>query len=103
MNNYTELLQYIYNLAIADAFINTVTQGDADEVDLNKGNVFSLLHLTINSGSFSNGSTILFTVSLECLALRDINKSVVIEDKFWKQDNEGPKLTFFTADRCAIY
>jgi hypothetical protein len=23
--------------------------------------------------------------------------------RFWKQDNEGPKLTFFTADRCAIY
>lgn len=88
MNQYSELLQYIYNLAIADPFINTVTQGDTDKIDLDKGNIFSLLHIVIDSGSFSNGSTVLFSVSLDCLALRNINKKEVISDKFWKQDNE---------------
>ena len=88
MNQYSELLQYIYNLAIADPFINTVTQGDTDKIDLDKGNIFSLLHIVIDSGSFSNGSTVLFSVSLDCLALRNINKAEVIIDKFWKQDNE---------------
>jgi len=88
MNQYTTLLKYIYDLATADVFINTVTQGDTDKIDLDKGNIFSLLHITIESGSFSNGSTVNFSVSLDCLALRNINNNVVIDDKFWKQDNE---------------
>ena len=88
MNQYSELLRYIYDLAMGDVFINTVTQGNVEDVDLNKGNIFSLLHVVIDGGGFTNGSTVLFNVSLQCLALRDINKDEVVEDKFWLQDNQ---------------
>jgi len=87
MNQYTELLQYIYDLGTADVFINTITQGEPSEVDINRGNIMPLLHIVIDSAGLTNGSTINFNLSLECLTVRDINKEVVT-DKFWKQDNE---------------
>jgi len=88
MNQYSEILQYIYGLGQDDLFINTVTQGEPDQIDLDRGNIFPLLHIVVDTGGFTNGSTLNFNVTLECMAVRDINKSEVITDKFWKQDNE---------------
>lgn len=88
MNQYSELLNYLYQILSSDVFINTVTQGDPDQIDLDKSNVFPLAHVIIDDGSFTNGSTIIFNVQIEALALRDINKQEVVSDKFWLQDNE---------------
>lgn len=85
MNQYTELLYYVKELGEADTYINTITKGD--DIDLNKGNIFPLLNVDIITGSFSNGSTISFTVTLSCLDIRDINPEVTT-DKYWDQDNE---------------
>lgn len=87
MNQYTQLLYYLKSLADADEFVNTVTQGDPDKIDWDKGNIFPLVHIVIDSGSFTNGQTIVFNVSLAALQQRDVNNEV-ISDKFWKQDNE---------------
>lgn len=85
MNQYTEVLYYIKSLGESDVFVNTITKGQ--EIDLNKGNIFPLLNIDINTGSFTNGQTIIFNIELSCLDIRDINKEIV-DDKFWSNDNE---------------
>ena len=53
MNQYTQLLTYIKQLGDADPFVNTVTQGNFSRIDLDKGNIFPLLHLTVTGASFN--------------------------------------------------
>lgn len=87
MNQYTELLYYLKELAEGNDLVNTVTKGDVDKIDLEKANIYPLVHITIESARFTNGSTIIFPVALECLTERDLNQEIV-SDKFWRQDNE---------------
>lgn len=91
MNHYTELLTYIKQLGEADPLINTITQGEFDRLDLDKGNIFPLLHTTVTGASFTNGSTIIFNVEIAALQQRDINKEINT-DKFWLNDNEVDNL-----------
>ena len=91
MNQYTELLTYIKQLAESDPNVNHVTKGGIGEVDLDKMIIPPVVNISINSGSFTNGSTVLFSVELACLALRDINKEIRTDD-FWLQDNEVDNL-----------
>lgn len=87
LNQYSELLRYIKQLGDNDTYINTITQGDLSEAYLSKTNIFPLLHISIDAGSFSNGSTVLFRVILECVAKRNTNKEIVGKD-FFNNDNE---------------
>lgn len=91
LNQYTELLYYIKSLAEDDIFVNTVTQGEIQDIDLDKGNIFPLIHVAITNANFNNGRTITFSVEIASLAVRDkvneVNNLTGI-DKFWKQDNE---------------
>jgi len=87
MNHYTQLLYYIKQLAEADAFVNTVTQGDFERLDLDKKNIFNLVHINISQAQFTNGNTVNFSVQIGAFGIRDINKEI-ITDKFWLQDNE---------------
>ena len=89
LNQYSELLNYIKELGEGDAYINTITKGD--NVDINKMDVYPMLNININTATFPSEGTILFSVELACLAIRDINKEVVT-DKFWQQDNEVDNL-----------
>ena len=91
LNHYSELLNYIKTLGDADPFINTVTQGKFDKLDLDKADIFPLLHVTILGGSFTNGQTVIFNVEIAALNQRDINKEINV-DKFWGQDNEVDNL-----------
>lgn len=91
LNHYSELLIYIKSLADADPFINTVTQGSFDKLDLDKGNIFPILHIMITGGSFTNGQTIKLNVEILALQQRDINNEERT-DKFWGQDNEVDNL-----------
>ena len=91
MNQYTELLYYIKSLAEADVLVNTVTQGEFQRLDLDKANLFPLVHVQINSGGFTNGQVVTFNIQIGCLAVRDKNNEVdnlTGIDKFWLQDNE---------------
>lgn len=88
MNSYSELLYFLKGLAEDNQFVNTVTKGAIDKLDLEKANIYPLLHITIEEAEFTNGSTIVFDVTLECLNVRDINKEIVSDSKFWSNDNE---------------
>ena len=86
LNQYTQLLIFIKSLGENDDYINTITKG-GDNIDLNKIDIYPLLNIDVLTGGFSNGQTINFEVSLQCLDIRDINKEVT-SDRFWEQDNE---------------
>lgn len=87
MNQYTQLLTYIKTLGEADGLVNTITQGDFDRLDLDKGLIYPLLHITITGGNFTNGSTVILDVEIAALQQRDTSPEIST-DKFWQQDNE---------------
>jgi len=91
MNQYTQILNYIKTLSEQDEFVNTTTQGDTSDYDLDKGNIFPLLNIDINNAGFSNGNTITFNLEVGCCNLRDDNKETNT-DKFWLQDNKVDNL-----------
>lgn len=83
MNQLTELYLYFKQLAEDDSQVNKVVKS----IDLNKETIFPLVNIIIESGAFTNGSTVNFNVELSCFDIRDINKEVKTDD-FWGQDNE---------------
>jgi hypothetical protein len=91
MNHYTELLTYIKQIIDADDFVNTITQGDFDELDLDKANIFPLVHVNVTGGSFTNGQTVILNLQVGCFGIRDFNKDINT-DKFWLNDNEVDNL-----------
>lgn len=74
MNHYTQVLTYLKTLAEQDSFVNTVTQGDMSDVDINKMNVFNLVHIDVLTAGFTNGKTITFDIEIMCGQIRDSNK-----------------------------
>jgi hypothetical protein len=87
MNGYSEILRYIKTLAEQDYFINTITQGDFEDVDISKKNIFPLLHISIGNCSFPSDSVIRFDCQIGAMDIRDINKEITT-DKFYDNDNE---------------
>jgi len=83
MNQLTELYSYIKQIAEADSQVNKVTK----KQDLAKETIFPLVNVIIESGGFTNGSTVNFNIELSCFDIRDVNKEIQTDD-FWGQDNE---------------
>ena len=83
MNQLTELYRYIKQLAEADSQVNKVTK----KQDLAKETIFPLVNVIIESGGFTNGSTVNFNVELSCFDIRNISKEIQTDD-FWGNDNE---------------
>jgi hypothetical protein len=69
-----------------DEIVNTVTQGDIFQVDLNKQTIFPLVHIMVNSSVLSD-NTQTFNVSLIAMDIVDISKSEVT-DLFQENNNE---------------
>ena len=84
MNQYTELLRYLRQRLEESEFINTITTGQ--DIDINRANIFPLANIEINNAVFTSNATIQFSVQIQCLDLRDINKEIV-NDKFYENDN----------------
>jgi hypothetical protein len=70
----------------ADPIINTVTEGDIFEVDLNKQTIFPLVHMMINNASFET-NVVRFNVSLIAMDIVDISKKATT-DIFRGNSNE---------------
>ena len=87
MNQYTILFYYIKGLLEQDDLVNTITQGRFDELDIEKANIFPLVHMDIISANFVSEAVTSFNVQIAFLKKRDkVNE--IKTDKFWKQDNE---------------
>lgn len=69
-----------------DPIVNTVTEGDIFEVDLNKQTIFPLVHVMINNASFET-NVVRFNVSLIAMDIVDISKQATT-DIFRGNSNE---------------
>lgn len=70
----------------AEPFINTVTFGSLNDVDLDKQTIFPLGHLTINSTSVAT-NVFRFSMSILVMDIVDISKEETT-DRFTGNDNE---------------
>ena len=87
MNHYTQILSYIKELAESDPLVNKVTQGNLEEVDFNKISLVPLVHITVNSGSFTNGKTVNFNIELAAMSIID-NVNEQTTDEFYFNNSE---------------
>lgn len=87
MNQLSELYIYFKQLADSDSFIKSVRKLNPEQMANDKELIFPLLNVFIDAGGFTNGSTILFDVTLSAWDIRDKNNEL-ITDQYWGQDNE---------------
>lgn len=86
MTGFYDLLNKLKYHFDNDEIVNTVTQGDIFQVDLNKQTIFPLTHLMVNSSTLSD-NTMTFNVSIIAMDIVDISKTEVT-DLFEENNNE---------------
>ena len=73
MTGYYTILDKLKTHFDADPIVNTVTQGDIFQVDLNKQTIFPLVHIIVNSVQFVNNVQ-QANVSIMAMDIVDISK-----------------------------
>lgn len=73
MNNYFKVIDDLKAIAIAEPFINTVTQGDITSVDLKKSTIYPLCHLMVNNVQMAS-NTLILDVSMILIDIIDFSK-----------------------------
>ena len=86
MQAYYNVLTTLKAQLEADEFVNTVTQGDIFDVDLNKQTLFPLSHITVND-TRKKKNVLEFSVTLLCMDIVDKSKDETT-DIFRGNDNE---------------
>lgn len=86
MKGFYNLTDKLKDALIAEPFVNTVTFGSLDDVDLNKQTIFPLSHITVNSTTVGS-KTLTFNVSILAMDIVDISKAETT-DVFVGNDNE---------------
>ena len=84
--NYFDIIDKLKQHFENDAIINTVTQGDIFEVDLNKQTIFPLVHLIVNTATFEE-NVIRYNISILAMDITDISKDANTNN-FDGNDNE---------------
>ena len=79
MRTYFKIIDDLQAAAIAEPFVNTVTQGDITEIDLNKTTIYPLCHLNIENATISSKVTSV-DVSVILMDIVDISKETVAND-----------------------
>jgi hypothetical protein len=88
LNHYTQITEFIKQLAESDPLVNKITQGLADEIAFDKMVLFPLVHLFVGNFTLAqNGSTVLWDVQIGAMQRRDTNKTVNT-DTYYKNNNE---------------
>ena len=86
MKGFYNLTDKLKDTLLAEPFVNTVTFGSLDDIDLNKQTIFPLSHITVNNTTV--GTNILtFNVSILSMDIVDISKAETT-DIFVGNDNE---------------
>lgn len=86
MKGFYNLTETLKNSLQAEPFVNTVTFGSLDDIDLNKKTIFPLSHIIVNNTNIST-STVTFNVSLLTMDIVDISNTETTKD-FNGNDNE---------------
>lgn len=86
MKPFYDITDKIKDTLVAEPFINTVTYGSLNDIDLEKQTIFPLAHITTNSAVVET-NVIRFNVSILVMDIVDISKATTT-DKFVGNDNE---------------
>ena len=86
MKGFYNVTDKLKETLLAEPFVNTVTFGSLDDVDLNKQTIFPLSHIIVNNTTVGT-KTLTFNISILSMDIVDINKDEV-EDIFVGNDNE---------------
>ena len=86
MKAFYELTDKIKDTLIAEPFVNTVTFGSLDDVDLNKSTIFPLSHIIVNTATV-HSNFITFNISVLSMDVVDESKKETTDD-FIGNDNE---------------
>ena len=86
MTGFYNVTDKIKDTLNAEPFVNTVTYGSLDDIDLNKQTIFPLSHILVNNCSVAN-NTLTFNISVLAMDVVDESKAEVSDD-FVGNDNE---------------
>ena len=86
MKGFYNVTDKLKDTLLEEPFVNTVTFGSLDDVDLNKQTIFPLSHITVNNTTVGT-KTLTFNISILSMDIVDISKDEV-EDIFTGNDNE---------------
>ena len=86
MKGFYKVTKELKDALIAEPFVNTVTFGSIDDVDLNKQTIYPLSHITVNN-TIVGTKTLTFNISILSMDIVDISKDEVT-DVFKGNDNE---------------
>tara|TARA_R110000822_G_scaffold99831_3_gene225011 strand:+ start:5451 stop:5909 length:459 start_codon:yes stop_codon:yes gene_type:complete len=86
MKGFYNLTDKLKDTLLAEPFVNTVTFGSLDDIDLNKQTIFPLSHITVNNTIVST-NTLTFNVSILSMDIVDISKEATT-NIFVGNDNE---------------
>ena len=86
MKGFYNVTQTLRDALAAEPFVNTVTFGGLDDVDLNKQTIFPLSHIMVNNTTIGT-KTIVYNISILSMDIVDISKAK-ITDIFVGNDNE---------------
>ena len=86
MTGFYNVTDKIKDTLSAEPFVNTVTYGSLDDVDLNKQTIFPLSNIIVNNCNVAN-NTLTFNISVLAMDVVDESKEET-EDDFVGNDNE---------------
>ena len=84
--DYFDLIDKLKTHFDSDVLVNTVTQGNLFDVDLNKQDIFPMVHLIVNTASLES-NVVRYNISILAMDIVDITKDEE-ENKFDGNDNE---------------
>lgn len=86
MTGFYNVTKKLKDALAAEPFVNTVSFGSLDDVDLNKQTIFPLSHMIVNNCDVTT-NTMTFNISILAMDIVDESKDVVT-DIFVGNDNE---------------
>lgn len=86
MREFYKVVDYLKTTLEADVNVHTITHGLSSMIDIDKKNIFPLVHLQVTSSSVDT-SNVTFTFEIAVVDLRNISK-VPVTNKFLSNDNE---------------
>tara|TARA_R110000772_G_scaffold52456_5_gene120314 strand:+ start:357 stop:815 length:459 start_codon:yes stop_codon:yes gene_type:complete len=86
MKGFYNITEKLKTTLVAEPFVNTVTFGSLDDVDLDKQTIFPLAHIIVNNTTVGT-KTLTFNISILAMDIVDISKAETT-DIFVGNDNE---------------
>ena len=78
MKGFYNVTEKIKETLIAEPFVNTVSFGSLDDIDLNKSTIFPLSHVIVNNTSVGS-NTLTFNISVLAMDIVDVSKEEVTD------------------------